>query len=187
MDPRKKAETGSAQPAAPETGIELEAAVAGEVGEKSASAVSLAGVSTSSSGRKAVTAASSSSTTSGSRKNAAMGPVLARSEYLSAADKAAAAAGGWRGFMLCWRGFQGQGVEAQYLLFNAKRSWLFDWAAKALLAAMVVALMLKYLQLAPGRAWPPHKIFGEYCSPRELWTSSGVSVMCSIKGLVSIL
>ena len=180
VDQRAKDKTGAARPAGLETDIELEAAVAGDMTRKSA------GVSTSSSGRKSVPKGSSSSSSS-SRKNAAMGPVLRRPEYFSAADTAAAAAGGWRGFMLCWRGFQGQGVESQYLLFKAERSCLFDWAAKTLLAASVVALMLKYLQPVPGRAWPPHKIFGEYCSPRKVWTCSGVSVIWSAQGLDNIL
>ena len=117
VDQRAKIETGTARPAGLETGIELEAAVAGDVTGKSA------GVSTSNSGRKADPEGSSSS----SRKNAVVEPVSRRPAYFLAADTAAAAAGGWRGFMLCWRGFQGQGVESQYLLFKAKRSCLFDW------------------------------------------------------------
>ena len=103
-------ETGATQPGGPGTGVELEAAVAGEAPLK------LIGISTSSSEMKAVPAASSSSSTSCSSKNAAVEPVLRRPEYFSAADMAAAAVGGWRGFMLCWWGFQGQGVDHAVLV-----------------------------------------------------------------------
>ena len=61
-------------------------------------------------------------------------------------------------------------MESLYLLFKARHSRRIDWGAKALNVAMGAALILKYLQLAPWRARPPHNTFGEYCSPRKLWT-----------------
>ena len=139
-----------------ETGVQLEAALAADAPMQ----LVRTSISKRSSSRReeVVGGSSSSSATSSSSKKAA---ALERREHFSAADRAAAAAGGWRASILCWAGFQGQGVESQYLEFKAKHSRRIELGAKLLFAVVGMGFMLKYLPMVQWKVWPPYKIFGK--------------------------
>ena len=162
-DSLRKRQDASARSGGPETGAEPEAALAGQA------PMTLArnSISERAGSRRedVVAGGSSSSTISSSSKKAA---VLQRPEYFSAVDISAAAAGGWRGFMLCWRAFQRQGVESQYLMFKAKHSRRLDWGGKALSVVVLMIFMLRYLQMVQWQVWPPYKIFGKQVRAERL-------------------
>jgi hypothetical protein len=112
------------------------------------------------------TAAAGSGSSGGSSLRSGTGRQGSRAEptlVLKEEDVTAAAAGGWSGFKLSWRGFQGPGVEAGYVVFKAHHLKRVDWVNRGLNLGLLPPFWLyRHLQMVGWRLWPMQPVFGEW-------------------------
>jgi hypothetical protein len=163
---KKGTSAGASEEGKPSMGLEVTPASKEAAGTSSMCTDTSRGSSSSKSGsEEAARSYSRSSSSASSWKGGSETASLSSALSISTADSYAAAAGGSKGFLLCWHGFQGQDVELQYLIFKAKYSRFTDWGAKGLFAVLMAGFMLKYLQMVQWQVWPPYKIFGECTGP----------------------